>query len=146
MSRYSASTSSRNDLNCRWLSLLARMKFTEVKTNFMTLSRLQPHSLPGGRLSSHSHVVTHTTCVFLPHLTHPQTGLLPANGSGNRTHAHRYADTTVSVSALLSKAHCGPQIMVTSFSPLGAAQARRARATCSPLCTPGITQHSGHFG
>jgi len=38
MSRYSASISSRNDLNCPWLSPLARMKFTEVKTNFMTLS------------------------------------------------------------------------------------------------------------
>jgi len=34
-------------------------------------------------------------------------------------------DTTVSVSAQL-RAHCGPQIMVTSFSPLGAACGPRA--------------------
>jgi len=45
------------------------------------------------------------------------------------------------VSALLSRAHCGPQIMVTSFSPLGAAQAPvagRVWPAGRGLCTPGL--------
>ena len=54
---------------------------------------LQPHRLPGGRLRSPNRVATHTACTFLsssptspiPRLDY---GLLPDNGSGNRTRTY----------------------------------------------------------
>jgi len=77
-----------------------------------------------------SHTHTHTAHTFLPHLTYPQTGLACYLPTGQETYTRIHlwcADTSIWTSELILRASRGPQIMVTSFSPLG-----RTGSCCGP--------------
>ena len=127
-----------------WHRLTFKSDFTKVtmrvkQCDSFNRPTLQPHSLPRSRLLSPNTLPAPSSPISpIPTLDY---GLLSASRSGNMTCAY-ITDAwilTVSLFALLLRAHCRPQITVTSLSP-PVPGATQAPVTGRPVvvCTPRI--------